>query len=98
MLAYKYGWKPMGTKAPEIYGPCVTLDWEGQYYSNNHQIVTRNDAAAMADALESALDDIPDSDGGEDWKSNLFIAFSGDGKQQLRDFIKFCRNGDFVIG
>ena len=35
-------------------------DWCGTYFSNDGQIVTTEDAAALADALEKALEDIKD--------------------------------------
>lgn len=53
-IAEMHGWEPMGT----------TLDndpeWDGSYYSNDGQYVTPEDSRALANALRSALDDIPD--------------------------------------
>ena len=80
-LAWEHGWEPAGTKPPEwaAYAPDgVTVDevatraerqrhanWDGIYCSNNHQVVSDEDAANIADALERALDDVPD-EGAED--------------------------------
>ena len=36
------------------------VDWCGDYSSNDGQVVSSEDAAAFADALEQSLDDIPD--------------------------------------
>lgn len=68
-LAHQYGWEPRGTRpgAP-AYMYCMTeaeekeLDqnWNGNYVTNDGEIVTPEDAAAMAAALEKALDDIPE--------------------------------------
>ena len=68
-LAKFYGWKPAGTLSP-----CKNWDddwqdyssdpypegWNGTYFSNDSQVVTAEDAARLADALEKALDDLPD--------------------------------------
>ncbi len=37
-------------------------DWDGYYFSNDCQWVTDEDAANIAQALERALEDIPDED------------------------------------
>jgi hypothetical protein len=86
--------------------------WSGDYVSNGGQIVTADDASRLADALERALDDIPDfyaawnkategEDGGP-WipvGENLspLEALSGENKPALREFIAFCRQGEFEI-
>lgn len=53
-LAEAYGWRPLGTQPPEGVRP---RRWKGGYDSNAGQRVTREDAAAMADALERVLGD-----------------------------------------
>jgi hypothetical protein len=99
-LAYEYGWEPAGTEAPEFtfYAPDgVTVDeaqtrewrqhyrnWDGSYFGNAFQVVCDEDAANIAEALERALDDVPDLS--EGWKD------------YLQEFIKFCRAGAFSIG
>jgi hypothetical protein len=81
-LAWEHGWEPAGTEPPEftVYTPDgVTIDevatraerklyanWDGLYCSNNHQVVSDEDAANIADALERALDDVPDESAEDD--------------------------------
>ncbi len=88
-------------------------DWNGTYFSNEGQFVTDRDASNIAATLERALDDIPDHDAMEDKKSHICSIsgfdmqtaqdaspiewFSGQGKTRVRDFIKFCRAGGFLI-
>jgi hypothetical protein len=80
-LAREHGWEPAGTKPPEwtVYAPDgVTVDevatraerrryanWDGGYFWNEYQVVSDEDAVNIADALERALDDVPD-EGAED--------------------------------
>jgi hypothetical protein len=79
-LAHEHGWQPAGTQLPNItvYAPDgVTIDevatraerprhanWDGGYFWNECQVVSDEDAANIADALERALDDVPDEGGG----------------------------------
>ena len=53
-LAEAYGWIPAGSLPPEGMG---LEQWTGAYDSSDGQRVTREDAAAMADALERVLAD-----------------------------------------
>lgn len=102
-LGLFYGWQPMGTRVPsmtEIHGFHAEY-WDGSYLTNDGQIVVSADARALGRALERSLDDIPD------FNLDLYVAdlnkitpfeyFAGDEKQQLVDFIKFCRLGSFLI-
>jgi hypothetical protein len=76
-LAYGYGWKLAGTEPGQWVDPSTgELDeqmylnpdeWDGSYFGNCFQRVTHEDAAHIADALEQALDDIPDLDTDEKW-------------------------------
>jgi len=65
-LALFYGWKPMGTQPPFIHNLRKPSDareageWDGTYLRNEGQVVTGEDALALAIALRMALDDIPD--------------------------------------
>lgn len=68
-LAERQGWEPMGTILYEyeyddednrINSGVLDVEWEGTYYSNDGQIVVVDDALNLANALENALDDIPD--------------------------------------
>jgi hypothetical protein len=102
-LALFYGWQPMGTRVPsmtELHGFDVE-DWDGTYLTNDGQIVVREDALRLGIALRRSLDDIPD------FNLDLYLTdrssitpfeyFAGDGKDQLTDFIRFCRLGSFLI-
>ena len=102
-LALFYGWQPMGTRIPsmtEIHG-FHTEYWDGSYLTNDGQIVVRADALALGRALERSLDDIPDFNldvyPPDLDKVTLFAYFAGDEKQQLVEFIKFCKLGSFLI-
>jgi hypothetical protein len=75
-LAHAHGWEPAGTVAPEVtvYAPDGTTvdeeatrierqayeDWTGDYFCNGHQLVADEDARNIADALERALDYVPE--------------------------------------
>jgi hypothetical protein len=71
LLAHRYGWRPAGTEL-DLYLTKIEgmmeqdrhpdEDWDGTYFSNDLQWVTDEDAANIAQALERALEDIPDED------------------------------------
>ncbi len=85
--------------------------WDRNYTSNDFQWVTEEDAARIAQALENALEDILDHDVGETRveygpkmvftgpgvPTGLLEYFSGAGKQRVRDFVAFCRDGAFFL-
>jgi hypothetical protein len=138
-LARFYGWQPMGTLPPfihdlrkPIYSDGAHGAWDGTYLRNEGQVVRAEDAVALAGALQTSLDDIPDVDPDREltleddlpeWlspeeKSTIrrglestdsqereeiplgilpFEYFAGAGKQNLLEFIRFCRLGEFVI-
>lgn len=60
-LAERFGWEPRGTLPPEGLEEAddePMEPWDGDNYgSNDGQIVTAEDAAAIADALQAALSD-----------------------------------------
>ena len=62
-LAEMYGWRPAGTlpPQPEAVGEPAGA-WNGNYFLNDGQTVTAEDAGNLADALERALADIPNHD------------------------------------
>ena len=67
-LAEMYGWEPGGTTESCNWDDSTIAEnplpaWDGSYSCNDHPFVEPEDARAMADALEKALDDIPDHDG-----------------------------------
>ena len=135
-LSEMYGWEPLGTLHQPISRISVhskekIKNWEGSYFTNDGQIITTEDALALANGLEAALDDIPDIETTEKMidlregsdlsgfgyakeicqllidihggscclNGNLhpFDFFSGDMKQEVIDFISFCKNGGFMI-
>jgi hypothetical protein len=102
-LGMFYGWQPMGTRVPsitELHG-FISEDWDGTYLTNDGQIVVREDALRLGIALKKSLDDIPDFNlevyPVDPSKLNPFEYFAGDEKQQLIEFIDFCRLGSFLI-
>ena len=139
-LAYSYSWRPQGTEPGQWYDEngelCKQISpdpdtWDSNnYFSNDYQWVTETDAANIADALQQALDDIPDFDTSRKWvqpepddllwdlaespaeraklEQGFFVDldadslspvdyFSGEVKQIVRDFIRFCQAGAFCI-
>jgi len=102
-LGLFYGWQPIGTRVPsmtKIHGFNAEY-WDGSYLTNDGQIVVSADALALGRALERSLDDIPDFNldvyAVDRDKITPFEYFAGSEKQQLVDFIKFCRLGSFLI-
>ena len=75
-VASNYGWESAGTKPnigyiqvlaegkpdPGAYVQELVNEWQGGYSSNDAQIITAEDAANMADALEKANNDYPEQD------------------------------------
>jgi hypothetical protein len=61
-IARDYGWQPAGTQASKVAeeGMPPNETWPGFYTTNDGQIVTAEDAAALADSLEHALRDLPE--------------------------------------
>lgn len=67
-LARSYGWEPEGTSIIFGFDECFvedSADREKSYLLMDGQTVSAKDAAALANALENALDDIPDFQSGE---------------------------------
>lgn len=66
-LAYDFGWRPLGTQRPALLPRAcpdgVPVEWNpADYFSCRGQFVTPADATALAEALDAALDDIPNHD------------------------------------
>lgn len=112
-IALRHGWEPAGTLLPLVETvEFPEEDWDGGYVSNDHQLVTAEDAAALADALERALPTISDTntltdaerdqlesvDEAELAASDLRWLSGPDWKTAIREFIIFCRAGGFTIG
>jgi hypothetical protein len=102
-LGTMFGWEGSGTHL-ELEGDDK---WDGNYWTNDGQWVTADDAFALADALERALSEIP-SDASKQAdqtvhlsrenqaKDALLKRFVGD-EDYLQEFISFCREGGFNI-
>ena len=74
-LARFYGWKPLGTRPPLTHDfRLLNADWPGTYLTNDGQTVLREDALALAQALERAMDDIPDAQASMDWNPRSWLA------------------------
>jgi len=65
-LAHSHGWEPAGTLEPtwpyDEPPPEDLKPWDGTYFSNDYQKVTAEDASHLAEALEKALQEIPEED------------------------------------
>lgn len=91
-LANEFGWQPAGTEAPPpVYDESGQIvydspsNWEGDYFSNDSQRVTDDDAKQLAIALEAALFHAP--------PERFEIIHKG----KLNEFIDFCFSGGFEI-
>jgi hypothetical protein len=86
-LACEHGWEPMGTQAPrpepeedEFYE-----DWDGNYSSNNRQLVRSDDAANLGKALARALED------------PTVQAMEPELIAKIEEMIDLCEGGGFFI-
>ncbi len=60
-IARSYGWRPAGTLPPKPFAGKKLKRWNGYYEDNcEDQLVTADDAIAIANALEKALEDSSD--------------------------------------
>ncbi len=64
--------------------------WDGNYSSNDMQMVRAEDANALADALERAMEDVSDQE------IEAEITGRG-GRRRLKELVDFCRKGEFAI-
>jgi hypothetical protein len=108
-LAQEYGWKPAGTRRPRGL-ISMFRRWPGHYDSNDGQRVSKQDAAAMATALESALADPGRETRGAALAERLTQAVrdatgdasytmrvDGDDSAFIQTLIVFLRSGGFEI-
>jgi hypothetical protein len=73
-LARLYGWQPLGTlPTPRLDFSKLGADWHGVYLTNDGQIVSAEDAYALAAALERSLEDIPDAGIETDWDVSSWL-------------------------
>jgi hypothetical protein len=111
-IAEEYGWEPAGTLPPEYMEMPEEGQWSGDYTSNDQQTVTAEDAWQLAEALERALDDIPEEDVLAPYRTETgMIQLTPDTpeiddldwfcgpkhKDHIRKFLQFCRAGSFQI-
>ena len=131
-LAELYGWQSIGTEPPSTHDfHELNAEWDGNYLTNDGQMIKANDALSLATALENALKDISDAKVKRDWNPKFWGEddlpewlspdekeiledgpenelldlidtppleyFAGDEKYNLKQFIRFCRLGNFVI-
>jgi len=131
-LGELYGWQPLGTQPPPGHNfHELNAEWDGNYLTNDGQIVKRKDALSLADALEKALDNISDAKVKMDWNPKSWVEddlpewlspdekemidngldneiiditdtpplefFARDEKYHLKQFMRFCRLGSFVV-
>ena len=119
-LAYVYGWRPAGTESPRTSawrsrrGASDGLAWDARdYFSHESQRVARVDASALAQALQRAVQQIPDrllpDDDGRGavdtgspatFPSRASVVAEGLSvrrKRSLHRFAVFARSGGFTI-
>ena len=72
-LARLYGWKPRGTRPPPHHDfHKLNADWHERYLTNDGQVVVREDALALAAALEVSLNDITNDPIRFDWNPEFW--------------------------
>ena len=73
-LAELYGWQPLGTQPPLGHDfRELNAEWDGNYLTNDGQIIKAQDAFSLASAIEKALGDIPDTKGNTDWNLKFWV-------------------------
>ncbi len=73
-LAQLYGWKPLGTRLGDEQGLLrLNTLWLGTYLTNDGQIVLTEDALSLAQALQSALVDIPEKSPSYNWQPSQWL-------------------------
>ena len=112
-VAGRYGWRPAGTTLSHSdLADMPGGRWDGNYTTNDGQIVTAEDARALAVALERAVQDVPSRDviahhrepsGGIRMAPNppdiddLDWFCGPEPKAKIRAFISYCYAGEFHI-
>jgi hypothetical protein len=95
VLADIYGGAP---GRPHRYRPWDPRRYDPYAISGRDTLkLTEEEAAAMADALERALDDIPDRPTGGGGRNPLELFAGEDGKRFLGALMMYCRQGGFEV-
>jgi hypothetical protein len=80
-----------------LFPPEHCADWDGSYFSNSWQLVTPEDARAIADALERALGDRPNGESSSEPVGPREELLAGTRRRLVEQFIAYCRAGRFFI-
>lgn len=73
-LARLYDWQPLGTcPMPGIDFSALDSEWDGNYSTNDSQVVLMEDAYSLAAALERSLDDIPNDRIAQEWDFSAWL-------------------------
>jgi len=91
-LAEHFNWIPEGTTYDELEDGET---WDGTYFTNDGQIVSKEDAKNLAEALERAIPAL-------EADTSIIGVFIGDGDMEywtkrLQEFADFCKQGAFRI-
>jgi hypothetical protein len=105
-LAMRHNWEPAGT----VYSSGLDEPWCGAYDSNDGQVVTAEDAWALAMALKQGYADIPvpnlippiptvlpSSFGPHNYTDNLYECLSGPHRSIVIAVMCMCNFGEFSI-
>lgn len=111
-LAEFYGWRPTRDDWGRHVLACVLeaseeADFEARSRnaaaSSEYRPIPPADALGLAEALESALEDIPNHEAAKPEKHEperlgfLLRFFSGDYKDMVREMVKLCRAGSVTV-
>ncbi len=88
-IAAKNGWEPLGT-VPHKWSGIGPEEWNGNYFSCDHQTVCAEDALGMAAALELAIADLEESS--VEWIKEFIDV------EWIKGFVDICRaSGGIMI-
>lgn len=84
VTAERFGWRPRGTSRPAVsWDSPASGPWQGDYRDPQGQIVIRDDATRLAEALDASI--------------NASYPFQWIAKPRARQFFEFCSTGPFLI-
>jgi hypothetical protein len=88
-IAVKNGWEPLGT-LPHEWSGIAPEDWNGNYFTNDHQTICAEDALGMAAALELAVSDLEEYP--VEWIKEVIDV------EWIKGFVDICRaSGGIMI-